>query len=402
MRRATIFLLCAMLSLLLLLMACSGSSSSSSTNPGTGNVNAIVSDDASQDWATIGVKVLSITLAPQGGGTPVSIYTAPSSGAPLVNLVQLDQLGEIIGNASIPAGTYSQATITVSGNPSDITLTSAADPEPGFPYTTPTTVGQTPNHDTIQVVGASGSPLTVPVTVNLSPALAVGSGSNALDLEFDLSHPAFLVEHVSATGTFWAVNFNPMLRHHPIRDITQLVLRHLYGTNIAVSSDDTSFTMNKIFLPVPAPATVTNSSVAASTASVQILADNNNFTGNNGTIFWNLDPSPQRSVITSFASVASILSQPGEFVRVQARYGYMEPLRLEPILRACAAQGLQIKRDETSFFFYSNPKIEAAERGLPRWQRWLFKILQRNSRPLPDDLGIHAENRVELGVTVAI
>ncbi|MGP6156920.1 MAG: KUP/HAK/KT family potassium transporter [Vulcanimicrobiaceae bacterium] len=90
------------------------------------------------------------------------------------------------------------------------------------------------------------------------------------------------------------------------------------------------------------------------------------------------------------------------FVRVQARYGYMEPLRLEPILRACAAQGLQIKRDETSFFFYSNPKIEAAERGLPRWQRWLFKILQRNSRPLPDDLGIHAENRVELGVTVAI
>ncbi len=133
MRRSTIFLLCAMLSVLLLLMACSGGSSSGSSTPGTGNVNAIVSDDASQDWATIGVKVQSITLTPQGGGTPVSIYTAPSSGAPFINLVQLDQLGEIIGNASIPSGTYSQATITVSGNPSDILLTSAPDPEAGFP-----------------------------------------------------------------------------------------------------------------------------------------------------------------------------------------------------------------------------------------------------------------------------
>jgi len=318
MRRSTIIVLCAAISVLLLLMACSGGSSNSpSSPPAFGNVNAIISDDATQDWATIGVKVLSIQLVPQGGGTPATIYgPLTSANAPFVNLVQLDQIGEIIGNASIQTGTYTQAIITVSGNPSDILLTSAPDPEAGFPLAGGT---QVPSSQ-IQVIGASGSPLTVPVTVNLSPALAVGSGSNALDLEFDLSHPAFLVEHVSATGTFWAVNFNPMLRHHPIRDITQLVLRHLYGTNIAVSSDDTSFTMNKIFLPVPAPATVTNSSVAASTASVQILADNNNFTGNNGTIFWNLDPSPQRSVITSFASVASILSQPGEFVRVQARY----------------------------------------------------------------------------------
>ena len=122
--------------------------------------------------------------------------------------------------------------------------------------------------------------------------------------------------------TIWAVNFNPTLRHHPIADITKLVLRHSYGTNITVSSNDTSFTMDKIFLPVPAPSPITNSNVTASTQALTILADSGNVNGFGGTIFWNLDASAgsQRAVINSFQSVASILSQPGEYVRVQARY----------------------------------------------------------------------------------
>jgi hypothetical protein len=33
----------------------------------TGTVNLIVSDAPTEDWATIGVKVLSIALTPQGG-----------------------------------------------------------------------------------------------------------------------------------------------------------------------------------------------------------------------------------------------------------------------------------------------------------------------------------------------
>ena len=89
-------------------------------------------------------------------------------------------------------------------------------------------------------------------------------------------------------------------------------------------------------------------------------------------------------------------------VRVKARFGYMEAPRIEPVLRACEAQRLLLDNDETSFF-YADPKIEAAPKdGLPAWQRWLFTVLQRNSRPLPDDLRIRAERRVELGVTVAL
>jgi KUP system potassium uptake protein len=89
-------------------------------------------------------------------------------------------------------------------------------------------------------------------------------------------------------------------------------------------------------------------------------------------------------------------------IRVVARFGYMEAPRLEPILRSCDAFGLDLDRDDTSFF-YADAKIEALDPGgMPAWRREIFEALLRNARPLPDDLRIAAERRVELGVTVAI
>ncbi|BDE07305.1 low affinity potassium transport system protein kup [Vulcanimicrobium alpinum] len=89
-------------------------------------------------------------------------------------------------------------------------------------------------------------------------------------------------------------------------------------------------------------------------------------------------------------------------VRVVARFGYMESPRIEPILRSCGVSGLDLDRDDTSFF-YADPKIEQlVPGGMPSWRRELFAALQRNSRPLPDDLRILAERRIELGITVAI
>lgn len=87
---------------------------------------------------------------------------------------------------------------------------------------------------------------------------------------------------------------------------------------------------------------------------------------------------------------------------VQASFGYMEGPSIAVIMRACGSQGLHLDSDETSFF-YADPKIVADTTApLPSWQRNYYRILARNSRPLPDDLGIPAERRVELGVEVAI
>lgn len=83
-------------------MGCSSGSGNASSGSGgsapqaqNGTVSVIVSDAPAEDWATIGVKVLSVALTPQGGGSAVTVYTAPSP-RPTINLLQLDQLSEIV------------------------------------------------------------------------------------------------------------------------------------------------------------------------------------------------------------------------------------------------------------------------------------------------------------------
>lgn len=295
-----------------------GGSGSSSGSLGTGSqtsavqngtVNMMVSDASTEDWATIGVKILSISLVPQGGGAPVNVYTAPNP-APIVNLVQLDQLAEILGNLSVPAGTYSSARLTIGGNPGDVLLTVSADPETGFAGTAGATIPS--NQIDIQGTTGSAGSLTVPVSVNfVSPLVVTANQSNALDLEFDLSHPAFIVAHVPATTgtTMWAVNFNGPVRHRPVADLTRLVLREMYGNVTGVSSDNTSVTITKEF-PVEPP---TNPETAVmSTQSLQILADSTN-----GTIFYDVD-AKTTTVIHDFSAEASTIV--GKNIRVTARY----------------------------------------------------------------------------------
>jgi hypothetical protein len=297
---------------LALLVGCSSNSSSAggtnTTNaPTQGTVTMMLSDAANEDWDVIGVKDLSIALLPQGGGTPVTVYTAPNP-APTINLVQLDQLNEILGNLSVPPGTYAGATLTISANPGDVALTAASDPEPGFAGT----AGATVPMNQIQIQGTSGTAgsLTVPVSVTFVSPLVVTAGQTVpLDLEFDLSHPAMIVAHTMASGTLWAVNLNGIVRHHPIKDITRLVLRHIYGSATAVATDGSSFTMTKV-LPVVPPANPETS--VASSQSLQILAD-----GTNGTIVYNVD-GHSHSTLLNFSTLTNTLV--GKFVRVAARF----------------------------------------------------------------------------------
>ncbi len=121
----------------LLLVGCS-SSGSASTTASNGNVSTMASDAPANDWATVGVKILKISLNPMGGGTAVTVYVPPAT-VPTVNLAQLDQLGELLNNASVPPGTYTSATLSISANPGDVTLTASADPDPSFAWTAATT-----------------------------------------------------------------------------------------------------------------------------------------------------------------------------------------------------------------------------------------------------------------------
>ncbi len=300
--------------LMLFSVGCGGGSNSMTGNPPpqpqSGTVNLLISDASTEDWATIGVKVLSVSLTPQGGGNDVTLYTAPSP-APTINLLQLDQLSEILGNMTVPVGTYTAATVTVSGNPGDVLLTSSADPETGFAAAPGSTIPMSQ----IQIKhtqGSSGS-LTVPIKVNLdSPLVVTQNQSNALDLEFDLSHPAFIVAHVppAAGTTMWAVNFNGPVRHRRIFDRTRLILRHSYGTVTSVSSDDTSLSFTKDY-PVYPP--TSPETAIASSQILSVLADNAN-----GTLYYDVDAKTPPTTIHDFSTITSSIV--GKYIRVAARY----------------------------------------------------------------------------------
>ena len=314
-RLSRIFLGLVMAAMPLFSVACGTSSSANQGSNGAGtqdgSVNMMVSDASTEDWATIGVKILSISLVPQGGGSPVNVFTAGSS-VPTINLVQLDQLGELLGTVSVPAGSYTGAIFRVSANQGDVTLVVSADPEAGFAGT----AGATIPPSQIQIQGATGSAgsKTVPVSVNFDSPLGVAANqTSSVDVEFDLAHPAFLVGHVppaSGGQTIWAVNFNKgPVRHRHIWDITRLILRHTYGTVTGVSADDTSITITKDF-PVEPP--TSPETAIATSESLAILAD-----ATNGTIFYDVD-AKTNVTIKSFSTVASTLG--GRYVRVAARY----------------------------------------------------------------------------------
>jgi hypothetical protein len=292
------------------LTACGGGSSDSSNTPpppAQATMAVMVSDASSDDWACVGVRVLSIALVPTGGGSPVTVWSAPT-GAPFVNLEQLDQLGEILGNVSVPVGSYSGAILSIAANPGDVLLTVASDPQSGFPLPGGTNV---PTGD-IQIQGGQGAAgnLTVAVDAKFDTPLAVTTGtSNALDLEFDLAHPAFIVGHTppaAAGTTLWAVNFKGPVRRLTVPDITRLVLRHTYGTVTGVTSAALSITKDFPALPATSPETA-----IASAQTLTIDAD-----GTNGTIVYDLDVG-SRTVVNNFGGESALN---GKYVRVAARY----------------------------------------------------------------------------------
>ena len=308
-------LTCAGLSILAFSLACgSGPNSSLPPTPApasnNGHVAMSLSDASTEDWAVIGVKVLSITLTPTGGGTATTIFTAPATPA-MVNLVQLDQLSEVLGSAQVPAGSYQSATLTLSANPGDVTLTAAANPSSTFAGV----AGATVLPADIQIKNAKGSAgaLTTSLSLTLAqPLVVTANATSNLDLEFVLSHPAFIVDHQPAGGgdTIWTVNFAGTVRHNLVKAVDHMILRHLYGTVTGVSTDNTTVTITRDF---PAhPVTTPLETPVATLQTLPIVADSVN-----GTLFYDED-AKTKTKIMDFSSIAATL--PSRFIRSAVRF----------------------------------------------------------------------------------
>jgi KUP system potassium uptake protein len=86
--------------------------------------------------------------------------------------------------------------------------------------------------------------------------------------------------------------------------------------------------------------------------------------------------------------------------RVTARFGFMEQLDIKRIVHGCAAAGLALGGNDTTFYS-AEPEIVPTEPGF--WhalQRSLFVFLRRNSRPVTSSLGIPADALAKLGIEV--
>ncbi len=298
------------------LAACGGGGGSSSAPTPTAlqpvSVPIMVSDAATEDWSKIQVSLLSLTLTDSTGAT----VSVPLPSTPyVVNLAQLDNLGEVLNSAQLtPGATYTQATLTISANPGDVVLKVSEDPSAGFAVAGNSVIAPAD----IEIQGAAGAvgSQTVTIPIKLSPAFTVpaaGATSAPVNLDFDLSHPAFIVAHVPVGGgaTKWAVNFNGPVKQKPIQDITHLILRHSYGTVTAVASDNLSLTLTKDLptMPIVSPETAVSTS-----ASIAIKVD-----AANGTLFYDVDAKKAGVLIKDFSSVSPLLTA-GEFVRIAARY----------------------------------------------------------------------------------
>ena len=203
------------LTTLALSVACGGSSSNpvtmAATPAATGATSIILTDAPSDQWSAVEVVVTQVTLLNKADHTKEVV--AFQGATAKINLVDLDSVGELLATAQIPVGTYDALRITI--DPASVNLVKADG--------TPVPSSQ------VHVQGAS-------VLVGLSADLVVtATGSNAVQIDFDLGHPLFLVQLPNGD---WVMNLQ--VRHRPnangMMGMGQLMFRHRRGTIASVGT----------------------------------------------------------------------------------------------------------------------------------------------------------------------
>ncbi|XXF81485.1 potassium transporter Kup [Myxococcaceae bacterium GXIMD 01537] len=90
------------------------------------------------------------------------------------------------------------------------------------------------------------------------------------------------------------------------------------------------------------------------------------------------------------------------FVRVVARYGFMENPSIPDILKRCREKGLQFQLMGTSFFLGRETLIPSKKPGMAMWREALFAWMSRNARSATAFFRIPPNRVVELGTQVEL
>ena len=91
------------------------------------------------------------------------------------------------------------------------------------------------------------------------------------------------------------------------------------------------------------------------------------------------------------------------FWRIEARHGFMERPNVLAVLDDCRTKGVEINRDDVTFYVGHETIIpREGRRGIPRWQEAIFAAMARNSVRITDVLKLPHNQVVEIGREVAI
>jgi len=310
----------ASVSSLALILACGGHGTDTPTGSattGTAPVSFLVTDAPTDSWSNIGVIIRKAVLIPVGGKVSDGVTVYDGTGdAVTLNLVDLDELTELLGSAQIPAGTYDRLIIQVDGDPNNIELV-PADGSDQIPASS------------IVVRGADPVTKLVEVPVTLSAPLTVVEGQpTAVQVDFDLGNPLFVVAHNVGGTTIYTVDFH--VRHKPHTALKQVYLRHLQGQVTSVATDAKSFVLHTVHGKDPV-----------------LLAD-----ATNGTIFYDLDATP---VAPSTAVTLPISLTATKYAKASVRFegdGGLTAVRVwyssdSTKLPSCTPEGHVVKVDTT-------------------------------------------------------
>jgi KUP system potassium uptake protein len=90
------------------------------------------------------------------------------------------------------------------------------------------------------------------------------------------------------------------------------------------------------------------------------------------------------------------------FVKVVARYGYMESPDVEEILTRSESAGLRVDYENISYYLGRESFSTTGNSGMAKWRKKLFIFLSRNARPATEFFNLPANRVIEIGSQVQI
>ena len=90
------------------------------------------------------------------------------------------------------------------------------------------------------------------------------------------------------------------------------------------------------------------------------------------------------------------------FVRVVAKYGFMETPNVANIMEYCVAHGIPAARAETTYYLGRERILPSGTSSLGRWRKRIYILMAHNARPATEYFNLPPDRVVELGAQLAI